>query len=554
MIEQIQDEDLAKADLRKHEQLVSLRRNWEDTYQQIDERFPTGAGGFLAQTPGQIRGQRNTDSTHVTANARFAAALRAITTPEQTEYILPRFLDPELNKLRSVKLWRENAGKRLQAIRHAPHTGFGISAHEDFDQLGRYGTSAVWQEPYPDGSGIFYRTLHLSSVWIDVNFAGLVDTVHRKWMASASDLEEQFGREALSPKMIEALDHHDSDKADAKDFEILHVVCPNTDWDRERLDHRRFPIASRFLVTGEKIYLRRRGYNTMPISVSRHMTSAMEVYGRSPAINQLPNINGLNAMRTTTFRAAHKAVDPALLFNRDMGVTKLVTKPGGLNPGLMGEDGRPMVARMPGGENGLPIALEMIQDERSTIRVEFLEEFYSILTNPNSRMTTVEVYERMAKEGVLVRPYADRYATEKQHVMTQRDLDMALRAMPRQIPDFPPEVKEAGAWPVIDYENPLAAMARAESSGKTLRYVQALPVLADLDPNVRFRVDAEAIAVGLAEETGVPTKYIRSDEDVARLKGEEQAAQSAALDGELLKNIGSATKDFAQAGALQEGM
>jgi hypothetical protein len=41
------------------------------------------------------------------------------------------------------------------------------------------------------------------------------------------------------------------DKAHTE-FEILHVVRPNTSWDQEKLDWRRYPIAERYLSTGER--------------------------------------------------------------------------------------------------------------------------------------------------------------------------------------------------------------------------------------------------------------------------------------------------------------
>merc|ERR1712196_167975 len=97
--------------------------------------------------------------------------------------------------------------------------------------------------------------------------------------------------------------------------------------------------------------------------------------------------------------------------------------------------------------------------EKDPIRVSFLEEFYKILTDPNSRMTTTEVLEVMSKQGILVRPFASRYETEKQDPMSQRDLELMLAA--EQVESFPAEVREAGSWPMIAYENPLAAMARA---------------------------------------------------------------------------------------------
>jgi hypothetical protein len=546
MNEQIQDAELAKADLRNHERLVADRMPWEGTFREIDERFPDGAGGFNAMSPGGLRGGRNYDTTHITANERFAAAGVAITTPEGQDYIRPRFADENLMKLRSVQLWCDYAGRRLYDIRHAPHTGFAAAVNEDWDQLGRYGTSAVWQEAIA-GRGLFYRTLHLSTVWIDVDFAGLVDTVHRKYCASARQLEKQFGRDGLTPKMLEALDAKGKEHTE---FEVLHLVEPNTDWDGEKLDWRKFPISSRYLATDEKIYLKRAGYETMPVSVSRHSTSPGEKYGRSPAIKMMPTINGLNAMRLTTLRALHKAVDPALLFYNDDGVTKLSTKPGGLNPGLVSEDGRPMVSRMPGGENGLPIAQADIDAERAIVRTAFLEEFYKILTDPNSRMTTTEVLEVMAKQGVLVRPYASRYAAEKQSPMTNRDLDLALRA--GQIEPFPPEAVEAGAWPVIDYENPLAAMARAESTAKTQRWLEQLQPLAAIDPDIGLIVDAEAIARGSAEEMGVKSRYVRPPEAVAAMKAQKADAQQQALDTENLANAAGAALDLTKAGQVQQ--
>jgi hypothetical protein len=546
-LDKMQDEDLARADLRDFDRLQQMRQPWESTWREIDELFPNGAGGFDQSTPGAIRGARNYDTTHITALKRFAAAGVAITTPEESQYIRPKFLDPDLMKLRSVALWCERAGARLYAMRHAVSTGFGVAANEDWDQLGRYGTSPMFTDGRP-GRGMSYRALHLSEVYIDVDYAGRVDTVHRLYERTARQLEEEFGLDALTPNMRDAL--RPGSNQEHKKFEILHVIAPNRAWDADKLDWRRMPFASRYLARAEKIYLRRGGYHSMPIAVSRHATSAGEIYGRSPAIDQLPTIKGLQAMRGTTLRAAHKAVDPALIFNNDAGVTKLVTRAGGLNPGLVDDAGNPMVHRMPGGEDGLPFAVDMIDQERLVIRTEFLEEFYKILTDPNSRMTTTEVLEVMAKQGVLVRPYASRYATEKQDPMSQRELDLALRN--NQLEPLPPEVIEAGAWPKIEYENPLAAMARAESTAKTLRYVQTLPVLAEFDPNVRHRVDADAIAVGMAEEMGVKPSYLRSDEAVAKLVAGAAEQQQNALDAEHLQQVSGATLDLAKAGQISE--
>jgi len=545
MLDTLQDEALVKADLREHERMVAERAPWETTWREVDELFPDGAGGFNQASPGALRGQQLFDVTHITQCSRFAAAMMAITTPEHEQYIRPRFLDPELNKLRSVQLWREEAGARLYAMRHALHTGFTTAAGEDWDQTGRYGTAPLWCDA-TEGRGLFYKALHLSKCFIDVDFAGLVNRVHITECYRADQCEEFFGAENLTPKMAKAL----KENKPQTEFELIHVIAPNRSWDKDSFDHRRFPIGARWLAKDEKLYCKRGGFHSMPVAVSRHLTTAGEIYGRSPAIRVMPTIMGLQQVRKTTLRAAHKAVDPALIFNNDDGVTSLVTKPGGMNAGLVNDMGRPMVSRMPGGEAGLPYAENEAERERAVIEKEFLEEIYKILTDPNSRMTTTEVLEVVSKQGMLVMPFAGRYMREKQHPVSQREIDLALRA--GQLPPLPGEVIEAGAWPVVEYENKLAEMARAESAGKSMRYLQALPVMAEIDPNVRHRVNVDAMASGLAEEMGVKPSYLRSDAEVAELIAREEQSHQAAINAELLKNAAGASLDIAKANQVAE--
>lgn len=543
----MQNDTLVKADLRNFERAKDERAPWESLYREIDERFPNGAGGFLQSSPGARRGEDNFDTTHITSNGRFSAAMAAITVPEEKQYIRLRFADPDLMKIRAVKLWCERTSQRLYDIRYAARTGFGVSAHEDFDQLGRYGTSLVWSDALAT-RGLRYRTLHLSECYIDVDEAGLVDTVFRHMKRTARQCEQLFGGlDALTPKMRAVLAEPGKEHTE---FEIVHIACPNTEWDAERLDWRRMPIASRYLALDEKMYLRRAGFFTMPISCSRHTTSPMEKYGRSPAINKLPAIHGVNQMRRTTLRAAHKAVDPALVYYDDDGITSLSTRPGGLTGGLVNENGQILVARMPGGEAGLPWAENELEHERSEIRSEFLEDFYKILTDPNSRMTTTEVLEVMGKQGVLVRPYASRYRTEKQVPMCDRDLDLAIRN--GQVEPFPAEVVEARAWPVTEYDNPLAAMAKAEEAGRTMRFVEVLTPWAQADPGVFDYVDTDEMIPGLGDAIGVPARYVRSKEQVAEIRKQRAEAEEMAAGVDALGTIAGATKDFAQANQISE--
>jgi hypothetical protein len=88
----------------------------------------------------------------------------------------------------------------------------------------------------------------------------------------------------------------------------------------------------------------------------------------------------------------------------------------------------------------------------------------------------------------------------------------------RQIEPYPPEVLEAGEHPVIDYENPLAAMARAEATSKTMRFVEAITPIAQVDGGAVYDyLNTDAMIPGMAEEIGVKPQYVRSPEEVAQI-------------------------------------
>lgn len=540
----LQDDDLVKTHLRNHDRLAALRAPMESLWREIDERTnPLGAGGWSKNTPGVVHGAGNFDVTAVESLDRFCAAMAGITIPRNTQYIRLRFGDKDLDKLPAVRRWCERTADRLHAIRYAPHAGFEVQAQEDFRQLGSYGTGPLWTGERT-GLGLFYKALHLSECYIDEDFAGRVDTVHRKYELSARQCLQEFGADALTGKMREAVTRN---KLDEK-FEILHIVCPNGDLQPDALDRRSMAIDSITIAIADKVILRRKGYHSMPISVSRHVTGPGDIYGRSPAIKVLPTIKGLNQMAQTILRSAHKMVDPALAFFDDDGITSLVTRPGGANPGLVNEQGQLMVAPMPTGSN-LPIGLEMQQSERAVVKTAFLEDFFKILTDPSDRMTATQVLEMVAKQGVLVAPYAGRYESEKQNPVTQRDLDLAMRA--RQVEPFPDEVIEAGAYPVIEYENPLSRMARAEEAAGLTRWIEAMAPLAQVDDGAVFdHIDVDAAAPGLGDVLGVRPSWIATPDQVAAKRKAREDSKAATSGVEQLQGAASAASDLARASSL----
>ncbi len=543
MDDRLQDDTLVKRELAELERMKGERAPYEGEYREIEERL--GLTGFNKAPAGSRRNTRNFDSSARRGQRRFAAAMSDITVPEARQYIEVSFADKDLNKLPEVRRWCEYAGDRIYEIRYRAQAMFGVAAAEDFGQLGSYGTAPLLTEVKP-GVGLYYKALPFAECYIDTDYSGMVDTVRRCFTRTARQLEQHFGRDQLSPKMLEALA---KDKPNTE-FEILSTVMPNAEIEPGRLDYRGKPVASLAIAIDEKVMMRRAGYFNMPITVSRHTTSAGEKYGRSPAMDVLPNINLANSQAQTITRAGHKATDPALAFFSDDGINRLVTKPGGSNPGLVNEEGKLLVAAMPGGGQ-LPVGMELLESERAIIDDGFLGMYFKLLTDERVQRSATAVLEIAGKQGVLVAPYASRYQGEKQNPVTQREFEEALRA--GQIAPPPPVVYEAGAQPQIEYDNPLRRMARAQEAAGVARLVEFLAPFEQAQPGVIGDViNIEEAGPGVADALGVRKTWTRTREEIAERQAQRAQDKAAAATVAALEQAAGATLDLTRAGQISQ--
>lgn len=543
-----QDSRTVEDDLRRQQEMESDRSPWESLYRDV-ERYvdPSQGGGFDTVSPGTVRTAGIFDATAPIGLSRFDAALGAVTTPKNQRWHGLTVVDRDLARVPAVQRWLEHANEELFSCRYAPHAGASVQFSKDRRQLGSYGTSALLVDEWK-GRGLFYQAIHLSETYIQEDFRGRVDTVHRKFELTARQAGQQFGKDALPDKIRKALE---AERTYCDKFQFLHIIRPNEGYSSDKLDWRGKPIVSRYVAIDEKYLIRQGGYFTMPIAVSRNINSPGEIYGRSPATEMLPQIKGVNQMAKTILRAGHKAVDPALAFFDDGDISKLVTKPGGLNPGLVDEFGRLLVAAVPGG--GDPrFGFELLESEREPIRAAFLEEFFKLLTDPSDRMTATQVLETVAKQGVLIQPFADRYETEKTGPTVERELDILMRA--GQIDPMPPEMIEAGARPLIVMTNPLARMARAQQASAFTRWVEIGAQAASAGhPEALDRIDFDKAMPDVGEVLGVPATWIVSDEELVAIRqqqAQEQAAQQAAA---VVPEAAGAALDLAKANQISGG-
>jgi len=508
--------------MRDYEQMQSARGVWEEHWREIAERVLPRQNWFAAsdKTPGEKRTEKIFDATAGLALERFAAAMESMLTPRTMKWHKLKTSNVALLDNIQVQAYLDEVTNILFQVRYNPKANFASQVHETYMSLGAFGTGAIFIDDIP-GTGIRYKSINLSEIYVAENHVGVVDKVVRKFPFTARQAAQKWGYERMPDKIKTALE-----KQPEREFEFLHCVKPNMDKQASRRDYRGMDWLSYYVCHEARMIMSEGGYNSFPYAVSRYVTAPKEVYGRSPAMTVLPDIKMINEMSKTVLRAAHKIVDPPLLLQEDGVLQAFNTRPGALNFGGVDEQGRQVVQPLQTGAR-VDIGMDMMEQRRKVINDAFLITLFQILVeSPN--MTATEAMLRAQEKGALLAPTMGRQQSEMLGPLIERELDILARA--GVLPAMPEVLREAGGDVEIEYVSPLNRAQRAEEGVAILRTLEAVAPLAQIDPSVMMIFKPEEIARELSEINGVPAKILRSQEEVEEMKAAQaQQAEAQAI-------------------------
>lgn len=534
--------------LRRQEEMEAQRGNWESMWENVARMVLPRSDDFRSKhSPGTQRNQRQYDAFPMAALDKFAAAIEAGLMPRTALWHHLETGDEDLDETHSIKTYLEELNQTLWDVRYSPRANFASQAHEKRLSLGAFGTGCMLVEPRK-GGGIQYKTIHLSEVFISENWSGVIDVVHRKFMLTARQAVQLFGDK--TPEKI--LTKYNAGNIHER-FEFLHAVMPREDVEKGRLDKKGLPFVGYYIFADGKQVVQEDGYHEQPYIVSRYSLSTRETYGRSPAIQLLPDISMLQEMRRTTIEAANMAVDPPVLLPDD-ALSEFDLSPGSRNYGAADDQGRPLAHPWNSGVN-VGLGLEMIADTRNQIDDGFMGIYFRVLLeNPN--MTATQAMLIAQQQGQMTAPVIGRLQTEWLGPLIRRESGILFRQ--GRHPEMPGELAEylqsTGESLKIDYVSPMTRAARSEEAVSILRTFETLAPLAQIDPSVYAGFDMKETARIVAEVNGVPMKAMKEPEVMEQ---EQEAEQMQAMMGDVLEAAPVAAqtaKTLAEAQAVSQNV
>jgi len=498
----------AKMVMERYKTLKAQRVTWEDHWQEIADYFlPRKANITEKHTKGDKRHDQIFDGTATHALELLASSLNGMLTNTISPWFVLKFRNQMAADNDAANEWLETCAKIMQQV--FSRSNFQQEIFELYHELLAFGTSAMFiTDDVKDD--LRFKTLHISEIFITENEKGLVDSLTRKFQIKNKNIPAMYADANLHRSILA-----DIDKDPYGDTIIIHSVYPN-DKPMGYDNSKNMDYISCHVHEKTGTLLRESGFKEFPYVVPRYLkTSSNEVYGRSPAMNALPDTKMLNTMSKTTIKAAQKQIDPPLMVPDDGFILPIRTVPGGLNFYRSGT--RERIEPLQIGSNN-PLGLNMEEQRRKAIRENFFVD--QLMTVGNQNMTATEVLQRTEEKMRLLGPVLGRLQSELLQPLITRSFNLLFKN--NKLPPIPEELGDQDVE--IEYVSPLAKAQKSQELSSVMRGIEIFGSMQAIAPVFDY-IDIDGLVNHIQEVLGLPAKIMRSKAEVQQKQQQKQQAE-----------------------------
>ncbi|QLG93713.1 hypothetical protein HZF02_17915 [Pseudomonas yamanorum] len=517
--------------------------NWLPEWRDLSDYILPRAGRF--NTSDVNKGQRR-DKKIINPRATFAARTLAagmhsgMTSPASPWFKLGT-PDPGLMQYGPVKEWLYAVEKAMREV--MARSNLYNVLPTIYGEEGVFGTAAMAALPDERDTVRFYP-FTVGSYMIANSDRQQVDTLYREFKMTARQMEQQFGKEALSGTTQQLL----STNSEAW-IEVCHATQPNESREHGRKDNTNMAYQSVYWEKGgdnDKL-LRQSGFQEFPVMAPRWDVLGEDVYGTGPGSQCIGSTRALQLMERRKAELVEKGVRPPMGAPASLQVQKASILPGSItylddmqqgakfaplwdvNPAWLGQLRGEIAAEEQIADTAFFVDLFLMISQMDTVRTA-----YEIATRKEEKMLMLgPVLERQNDD--LLDPCVDQVF----HLMVEQSIPRWMGLLPGN-PLLPPPPKEMGGLDLrIEYTSILAQAQRAVEGSAIERAIGFAGTVANIkqDPSSLDLLDTDNALREYFKVTAVPPALIRSDDAVQAIREQRAQAQQQA---EMQQQLGSA--------------
>ena len=500
--------------------LKKERQSFIPHYQELSGFILPRRGRFLSSDT-NVGGKKNNsivDSTATLAARTLSSGMMAgITSPARPWFRLGT-PDPGLMERRAVKEWLEIFERLMRDVFNRSNLYNILPVI--YEELGVFGTGAM--NVVADHKDIIRAyPMTVGEYMLGLSKRLNVDTMYRQVRMTVAQVVAEYGLDNVSDTVKTQYQNSSYDQW----VDVTIAIEPN---------HQRNPnlpgaknMAFRSLHWEEegdgRKFLRQSGFPMFPVMGPRWHVTSTDTYGRSPGMDALGDVKGLQLMVKRKAQGVEKMVNPPVNAPSSMKNKATSVLAGAINyiDTNQGQTGMtPVYEVKPQLEH---LRLD-IAENRQLIREAFYADLFLMLTQTDRReITAREIDERHEEKLLMLGPVLERLHDELLDPLISRVAGIMEER--KMVP--PPPREMAGQELKVEYISLLAQAQQMVGTGAIDRVIGFVGNLATISPEVVDKLDADQAVDEYAGMMGVPARVVVSDDEVAKKRAERQQQQNA---------------------------
>lgn len=492
------------------------------------------------------------DATAANAVDRLASGLESVICP-QSEYWHTLSIDDWTHDDTpdDAKAWIEKSRNYLFKQRYDADSGWINSIQTCFRRSVVFGNSFQYvDEGWDKRAAIRYRYMPLNECYVAEDAHGTIHTWYRLYTLSAEQAVGQFGSRVHSKIQKAAESATDKDRR----FVFLQCVSPRGDYGDSSVTSTQMMYQSQHIDVDNKMVVRTSGYHEFPIIDYRWLAEPGRVYADGLISRCLADIQALQLMAKNELVAGQQAIDPPLLVANAGVMNRPNTNPGAINFGGMDAQGRKMIEPLFTGQR-LDFATKVLEAKRLQIKESLYINLFATLVDPHTQSAT-EALIRNNEKGELLGPAGARFQQSLSRLVDREMGILSRRGMYAPDSKLAPPRSVQGRSVAPTFTSQIDRLRRTKEAEGTIRTLEIMAPLAQIDNEVVDIFDGDAMAKGLAEILGMPQSFVRPREIVAQRRAARQQQVAMAQNAAIAKDLAAAGKQGSDAiaGIKQSGM
>lgn len=530
----------------RYEELKDAREDFVPEWKQLC-KFLAPSTGMLYTDPANDKDKRKYTYPKDNLNGlpqrymrNLATALVATLCPPDSRwfgYTVPDETDEEQS-------WLHAASDRVMGVFQAR----GISAYLEslFYEGAVYGVSCMSMEK-SNKYKLDFGSFTIGEFFLDDDFEGNENTLYHRFAMNTRQLKEWFGYDKLPQRLKDELDNNKKFTT----WNVIQAIEPNPDYLPEFKNEFNKAYVSYIWIEGlnaDDCVLEERGVRDFPFVTFHWYRKINTVYTMGLGHDILPDVKELQALEKDTKRARAKKINPPLRADPSLKNSGIKVGSDDINWTNNKEGVTPLYNVNFDTAEGQAA----IQEKEQKLYQLTYNYLFSQIINRNKTMSATEV-NKVSQEELILLGGIVQNATMALGAVCERAFKLLLEE--GELPENMPESLRGKIMSTTFHS--LLAQSQSLSDLKLVeRWLQAMSIMAQMNPNAIRKVDVFKVADEYARRLDidmnlvVPTDVI--EEQMAAEAEAQAQAQQQQMQADALKAMGSATKDFAEAGTIAQ--